>query len=330
MAAAAAAAIAAAASAAAASGPPAGAAFRQPLCYAGRPASPHGLRRSPPAAALRRWYSAAARGIVPSGRWLQRRRHWQSEAGVKEGMVEMNEEDDAAAVLEEGTIKTFAQYPSNLVQVVRREAVDGKALGPSSRKSFKNREILVQHLLLPEEQAQQLLQLETRIHQEGIDLGDLASEFSICPSKDEGGLLGWISKGKTVPEFEAAAFSAPINKLTRVKTKFGWHLLQVLSEREGSMLCQISVEDFAHLLEEPNSMDNVQLIDVREPSEIETASIKGFKPFPLSSFGLWGPTITRDLDPEKETYVLGFKQLYNVAGGIDAYSRKVDSSVPLY
>ena len=34
-----------------------------------------------------------------------------------------------------------------------------------------------------------------------------------------------------VPEFEEAAFSAPLNKVVRCKTKFGWHLLQVLAER---------------------------------------------------------------------------------------------------
>lgn len=34
-----------------------------------------------------------------------------------------------------------------------------------------------------------------------------------------------------VPEFEEAAFSSPLNKVVRCKTKFGWHLLQVLSER---------------------------------------------------------------------------------------------------
>lgn len=47
-----------------------------------------------------------------------------------------------------------------------------------------------------------------------------------------------------VPEFENAAFSAPLNKVVRCKTKFGWHLLQVISERYAkesysiSFLCQ--------------------------------------------------------------------------------------------
>lgn len=34
-----------------------------------------------------------------------------------------------------------------------------------------------------------------------------------------------------VQEFEEAAFTAPLNKIVRVKTKFGWHLVQALSQR---------------------------------------------------------------------------------------------------
>ena len=32
----------------------------------------------------------------------------------------------------------------------------------------------------------------------GEDLSDLAVEHSICPSKDEGGMLGWVRKGQMV------------------------------------------------------------------------------------------------------------------------------------
>eukprot|EP00245_Coleochaete_scutata_P007826 TRINITY_DN23602_c0_g1_i1.p1 TRINITY_DN23602_c0_g1~~TRINITY_DN23602_c0_g1_i1.p1 ORF type:complete len:331 (+),score=57.81 TRINITY_DN23602_c0_g1_i1:45-1037(+) len=227
-------------------------------------------------------------------------------------------------------------------------AEGGRSTGGST--TLENREILVQHLLLPEDQLQQLLKLQTRIIQEGVDLSDLATEFSICPSKKEGGMLGWITLGQTVPEFESAAFSAPLNKLVRVQTKFGWHLLQVISEREGAVVRQLEVEQLGVRLQEvaeSNNAEGVQLIDVREPSEIEVASIPGFKPYPLSQFGAWAPTIADDLDPSKETIVLchhgmrsqqaaqwlksqGFKRLYNVSGGIDAYARKVDASIPLY
>ena len=32
----------------------------------------------------------------------------------------------------------------------------------------------------------------------GVDLSDLAVEYSICPSKEEGGMLGWVKKGQMV------------------------------------------------------------------------------------------------------------------------------------
>jgi rhodanese-related sulfurtransferase len=48
--------------------------------------------------------------------------------------------------------------------------------------------------------------------------------------------------------------------------------------------------------------DNVQLMDVREPNEVEKASLPGFKVYPLSRFGEWAPTL--DLDPKKETIVM--------------------------
>lgn len=31
-----------------------------------------------------------------------------------------------------------------------------------------------------------------------MDLSDLAVEYSLCPSKENGGMLGWIRRGQTV------------------------------------------------------------------------------------------------------------------------------------
>ncbi|GBG65990.1 hypothetical protein CBR_g54969 [Chara braunii] len=218
------------------------------------------------------------------------------------------------------------------------------------------REILVQHLLVKEDQLALLLELEQKINREGVDLSDLALDYSLCPSKDQGGMLGWIGRGKTVPEFEKAAFTAPLNKVVRVKTKFGWHLLQVLAERAAAKVTELSVVELEGKLKEiAGSIDDLeredfdlpQLIDVRELEEIEQASLPYFRAFPLSQFGKWGPSVTEALDQEKETIVLchhgvrslqmaqwlcsqGFMKVRNVTGGIDAYSRKVDASVPTY
>ncbi|CAL5224588.1 g7295 [Coccomyxa viridis] len=93
--------------------------------------------------------------------------------------------------------------------------------------------------------------------------------------------------------------------------------------------------------------DDVQLIDVREEFEHQTASLPGFKLMPMSRLQEWIQDIHEEMDADKETILLchagvrsrnvagflasqGFTQLRNVTGGIDAYSREVDSSVPLY
>ncbi|KAF8046093.1 hypothetical protein N665_4037s0006 [Sinapis alba] len=214
----------------------------------------------------------------------------------------------------------------------------------SSESSSPSREILVQHVLVKEGDSELFAELQKRIL-DGEDMSDLAAEYSICPSKKEGGILGWVKLGQMVPEFEEAAFKAEPNDVVRCKTQFGWHLLQVLSEREP--VKDIQVEELHSKMQDPVFMEESQLIDVREPDEIATASLPGFQVFPLRQFGTWAPDITSKLNPEKDTFVLckvggrslqvanwlqsqGFKSVYNVAGGIQAYSLKVDPSIPTY
>ncbi len=57
----------------------------------------------------------------------------------------------------------------------------------------------------------------------GEDFEVVASELSECPSKSQGGSLGWIGKGRMAPEFETAAFdkTKPPGNLIKV-TSFCW------------------------------------------------------------------------------------------------------------
>lgn len=108
---------------------------------------------------------------------------------------------------------------------------------------------------------------------------------------------------------------------------------------------QMTVEQLAQRLE--GSPERVQLLDVREPAEVQIAFIEGFANLPLSEFAQWSEQITTQLDPHAETLVLchhgirsahmcqwliaqGFTNVKNIVGGIDAFSQIVDPSLPRY
>ncbi len=91
-------------------------------------------------------------------------------------------------------------------------------------------EIHVAHILVDtEKEADSIMQKLNG----GEEFEALAMQYSKCPSKAEGGDLGWFSKGVMVPEFEKAAFSTKPGKLTKVRTEFGWHIIKVLGSRDS-------------------------------------------------------------------------------------------------
>jgi rhodanese-related sulfurtransferase len=110
-------------------------------------------------------------------------------------------------------------------------------------------------------------------------------------------------------------------------------------------LHQITVQEFAELRKKLGT--KLQLIDVRESEELLVASLEGFIHLPLSHFEQWSGQISVLLDPSVETVVMchhgvrsaqmcywlinqGFLEVKNLLGGIDAYSRDVDPTVPQY
>lgn len=66
----------------------------------------------------------------------------------------------------------------------------------------------------------------------------LARELSNCPSGQQGGNLGQIGRGDTVPEFEKAVFKFGASGVLRdiVKSRYGFHIVAVDQSIPGKLL----------------------------------------------------------------------------------------------
>ena len=104
---------------------------------------------------------------------------------------------------------------------------------------------------------------------------------------------------------------------------------------------EITVDQAKSLLTSPNPP---LLLDVREPWEYDTAHIEPSTLIPMNEIPA---RAFKELDEEQNILVLchhgarslsvaawlrnqGFEQVQSVAGGIDAWSRLIDPSVPRY
>jgi peptidyl-prolyl cis-trans isomerase C len=81
------------------------------------------------------------------------------------------------------------------------------------------------HILVPtEEQANDL----KRQIDEGADFGELAQQYSQCPSGRNGGDLGEFAPGQMVKEFNDVCFNEEVGVVHGpIKTQFGYHLIEI-------------------------------------------------------------------------------------------------------
>ncbi|GAB4414434.1 MAG: peptidylprolyl isomerase [Sideroxydans sp.] len=86
--------------------------------------------------------------------------------------------------------------------------------------------------LVPEAEARARLQAIKQQLDKGADFAEMARLHSEDGSAPQGGDLGWLSPGETVPEFEQAMDALKPGQISDlVRSGFGWHLIQVLARR---------------------------------------------------------------------------------------------------
>lgn len=64
------------------------------------------------------------------------------------------------------------------------------------------------------------------------DFAGIAAELSEDPrTKGDGGKLGWMTRDRLPADFAAPIFSLPLNRPSLVRTKLGWHLVEITGRK---------------------------------------------------------------------------------------------------
>ncbi|MFN9773069.1 MAG: peptidylprolyl isomerase [Burkholderiales bacterium] len=143
----------------------------------------------------------------------------------------------AVESLNPGEIAPVVRTPAgfHVVKLLeRREGGAIAALAATPVRQTKARHILVRvNELNPEaEVVRRLTEIRERIEAGTVTFEEMARQYSGDGSASQGGDLGWIYPGDTVPEFERAMDALPPGRIAGpVQTPFGYHLIRVDERR---------------------------------------------------------------------------------------------------
>jgi len=109
----------------------------------------------------------------------------------------------------------------------------------------------------------------------GEGFAELAAKYSKDPaSASKGGDMGWFQTGGMVPEVSAAAFAAEGDEvLGPIKSRFGWHVVQVTDRRELTPVDEVRGQIEAEL---KNAAVESYIDELRDSQEIVWS--EGFEP----------------------------------------------------
>ncbi|MFN3498305.1 MAG: peptidylprolyl isomerase, partial [Pannonibacter indicus] len=131
--------------------------------------------------------------------------------------------------------------------------------------------IKVNELTSSDEVRHKLVGLKERFDN-GADFAELAKANSSDGSAANGGDLDYFTKGRMVPEFEAAAFALQPGEYTKepVESQFGWHIIKSedrriqsapsLEEVSDGLRQMLMRERYATLIEELKAANPVEII----------------------------------------------------------------------
>ncbi|MBL6989304.1 MAG: SurA N-terminal domain-containing protein [Bacteriovoracaceae bacterium] len=132
------------------------------------------------------------------------------------------------------TDKELTAYLSKKENLTKVQAIfNGQRPSLDQKESIEARHILLS--TTPETESEVKQKIEKLAKSVTIkNFNKLANKNTTDPSgKENGGYLGWFSRGKMVPEFEKVAFAQKVGTISKpVKTEFGYHIIYVVNKKE--------------------------------------------------------------------------------------------------
>lgn len=152
-----------------------------------------------------------------------------------------------------------------------------------SEETYMVKQTLASHILIKTNQLTSDADAKKRLQQlhERLVNGDDFAELAKAHSDDtgsaiDGGILGWVSPGAMVPEFEERMNALAIDEIGDVfKSRFGWHVMKVNDRREENMAEEFKRNKARAQIRKRKTEENLEtwLRQLRDESYVEYRNI---------------------------------------------------------
>ena len=138
-----------------------------------------------------------------------------------------DKQEELIDILKKNKDQIIAQYWLNNFLLNKTSEEKIKNFYTKYLENFKTfKEFNASHILVNEED--EAFQIIKKLENKS-KFSELAKSYSVGPSKEKGGNLGWFRSGQMVKEFEEAILKLKKGTITKkpVKTRFGYHIIML-------------------------------------------------------------------------------------------------------
>jgi parvulin-like peptidyl-prolyl isomerase len=208
-----------------------------------------------------------------------------SEALGDEALLEELKQTLSQGGFDESYLKAYFKTQLTIVKLINETITSQIEVSDEELQAYydENQELFeaqegqvrARHILVETEEEAENIKKELN---KGKTFESLAKEYSICPSAERGGELGFFSEGQMVPEFEEAAFALDVNEISDiVETQFGFHIIQRMPDKiyfddakdliEEQLISEKQKQAVQAYMENLKETSDIQIMLEEEPAE---------------------------------------------------------------